>query len=103
MATVWDELTDGGVLATEPINAAHEHIDQASMGVGPNAKVVIAYQASDNGRTELFLSEKTGEVFPPGVPLDLGADAVEPFLSPDCTALYFRRGARIFRAISDSP
>jgi hypothetical protein len=102
MATEWDELTDGGVLATEPINAAHEHIDQASIAVGPNTRVVIAYQASDNGRTELFLTEKQFEVFPPGVPLDLG-DAVEPFLSPDCKALYFRRGTQIFRAISDSP
>jgi hypothetical protein len=99
----WVELLDDGVLATEPINAAHADIEQAAMALGPNGKIVIAYEARDGGESRLFLTEKDGEQFPVGVHLDeIDGDGseVEPFLSPDCQTLWFRRGGSIFRAVA---
>jgi hypothetical protein len=102
----WTELLDDGVLATDAVNATHEDIDQASLAIGPNGAIVMAYQATDGGQSRLFLGEKAGEQFPRGVHLDEidgEGNEVEPFLSPDCKTLWFRRGRSILRAVSDSP
>ena len=104
----WTELLDDGVLATDAINATHEDIDQASLAIGPNGAVVMAYAATDGGQSRLFLAEKDGDQFPRGVQLDEldgDGDEVEPFVSPDCKTLWFRRGRSIYRAsaLGDSP
>lgn len=98
----WIEVTNEGRNAANAINEGHEHVEQAAMAKGPNGELVIAYEASEGGDSKLFLGEKDDEEFPRGVildELDEPGSEVEPFLSPDCQTLYFRRDEAIFRAV----
>jgi len=103
LAVEWFEPLDEGRLITEEINERHE-VTMAALALGPSNDLVMAYAALPEGATagsQLFLTEKDGKRYPVGAlldELDEPGDEVEPFLSRDCSKLFYRRGDAIFMA-----
>jgi hypothetical protein len=101
----WFEATADGQLVTDAINRTQE-VTQASLALGPNNKVVMAYAAIEGESSMLFLSEKIKARFPVGARLDEldgPGEEREPFLSEDCSTIYFRRGDAIIKARVELP
>jgi hypothetical protein len=83
--------------ATDAINAAHD-VSQAALAVAPTGELVLAFAA---GGALHLARERPGGTFTAGEPiaaLDGTGDELEPWLSPDCTAVTYRRGAVILAA-----
>jgi hypothetical protein len=102
---VWrDEVVSGGVLSTEAINKVHI-VSQAVLALGRDGRIAMIYAARENGRSQLFISDKRNARFEEGIPIiehnELGEDEVDPWTNPDCSVLYYRRRNILYRAELD--
>lgn len=98
----FEKIYAGAKLSTFPINEVHEPT-QGALVRGPNGLLVLAYAARRKdkvtgepiGSSDIYMSEKDGDVFPVGIPVEkinTNADELEPWVSEDCQSLFFRRG-----------
>jgi hypothetical protein len=98
------EVAIDGRLSTAEINDVHAP-SQASLAGGPNGRLVMLYAATHVGEhtgSRIYLSEKKNNAFAVGVRVfeaeHAGEEVLEPWLSPDCATLYFRRTPSVDQA-----